>query len=193
MDLPRHIWITLQRGDCDPGFHHAENAVMVLSPSPGSRGHGRNRQKVTTARMIRPLFLCSILALAACQGGPTPEAPARANLAGELLRRSQPGSPPAPPGTCWASDVIPAVIETVTEQFTARPAILAPDGSVQTPAIYRTVTQQKIVKDRETVWFRTPCPEVMTADFIATLQRALKARGYYLLSLTGQLDPPTPS
>ena len=31
----------------------------------------------------------------------------------------------------------------------------------------------------------------MTVDFIASLQRALKARGLYLLPLTGQMDMPT--
>lgn len=137
--------------------------------------------------MIRPLLLFSMLALIACQGGYAPKAPSRADLSAELQRRK-----PAPAaGVCWASDVTPAVFETVTEQLVAKPAILAADGTVQKPASYRSVTQQRIVKDRETVWFRTPCPEALTLDFIATLQRALKARGLYLLPLTGTLDAPT--
>lgn len=141
--------------------------------------------------MIRPLILCSALVLSACQDASAPKAPERVDLSAELVRSARPGPPPAPAGTCWGSDQTPAVIETVTEQQEATAAIRSDDGRVLKPASYRTVTHQKIVRDRETIWFRTPCPEMMTVEFIATLQRALKARGYYLLALTGQLDPPT--
>lgn len=39
--------------------------------------------------------------------------------------------------------------------------------------------------------FRVPCPELMTSDFIATLQRALAARGHYNGPITGRADPAT--
>lgn len=39
--------------------------------------------------------------------------------------------------------------------------------------------------------FRVPCPEVMTRDFIATLQRALAARGQYDGPITGHVDQAT--
>jgi hypothetical protein len=39
--------------------------------------------------------------------------------------------------------------------------------------------------------FRVPCPETMTQSFIATLQRALAARGVYAGPITGQADPAT--
>ncbi|MGB8814545.1 MAG: peptidoglycan-binding domain-containing protein [Paracoccaceae bacterium] len=136
--------------------------------------------------MIRPLVFTSMLALAACQGAYVPQAPGRADLSDGLLRRE----PVAVDGVCHASDVTPAVIETVTEQV-EEPATLAPDGTVLIPASYHTVTQQKIIKDREEVWFRTPCAAELTVDFIATLQRALKARGLYLLPLTGEMDVAT--
>ncbi len=41
--------------------------------------------------------------------------------------------------------------------------------------------------------FRVPCPELMTNDFIATLQRALAARGHYDGPITGQADNATRS
>jgi peptidoglycan hydrolase-like protein with peptidoglycan-binding domain len=47
------------------------------------------------------------------------------------------------------------------------------------------------VQDRAQVWFPAPCAADMTLDLIATLQRALKARGFYLLPLTGVYDAPT--
>ncbi|EEW25695.1 peptidoglycan-binding domain-containing protein [Rhodobacter ferrooxidans] len=137
--------------------------------------------------MRRPLTLLCLLALAACQSAATPEAPGRADLAAELTRRSP---PPAEDGVCWASDVTPAVIETVTEQV-MQPAEPARDGKPARPASFRTVTRQQIVQDREEVWFRTPCDAEMTVDFIATLQRALKARGLYRTTLTGVMDDPT--
>lgn len=140
--------------------------------------------------MIRPFLLSSLVLLAACQPG-LPEAPSRSDLSSELVRPRNDGPPPGPAGACWQADIKPAVIETVTEQVLATPEIRGPDGAITTPAVFRTETSQSIVEARETVWFRSPCPAEMTPDFIATLQRALKARGFYLLPLTGQTDAPT--
>lgn len=39
--------------------------------------------------------------------------------------------------------------------------------------------------------FRVPCPEQMTPELIATLQRALQARGQYDGPITGRADPKT--
>lgn len=141
--------------------------------------------------MIRtPFPLVAALLLAACQQGVIPEAPMRMNLMAEQVRDVGNGHPTRPEGACWADHVTPAIIDTVTEQILVEPASTAPDGTPR-PASYRTVTQQKIVKDREQVWFRVPCPAEETPDFIATLQRALKARGLYLAPLTGAMDATT--
>ncbi|MDD7969818.1 peptidoglycan-binding domain-containing protein [Roseinatronobacter alkalisoli] len=43
----------------------------------------------------------------------------------------------------------------------------------------------------EEVAFRVPCPEQMTTDFIATLQRALNARGHYDGPINGRTDGQT--
>jgi hypothetical protein len=58
-------------------------------------------------------------------------------------------------------------------------------------AVYRSETHQRIVQEREEIWFRAPCAAEWTVDFVATLQRALKARGYYLLPVTGVMDQAT--
>ena len=131
--------------------------------------------------------------LAGCMpgGAPMPDAPQSADLADEIVRLNRPGPPAKPEGACWESDVTPAVIETVTEQVVVTPEVRGADGLVMAPAAYRTDTQTRILRDREEVWFRAPCPADYTVDFVATLQRALKARGYYLLDLTGQLDAGT--
>lgn len=107
------------------------------------------------------------------------------------LVRLDPGPPPAEEGICWEGDITPAVIETVTEQVQVAPETLAPDGSVAEPAIYRTETRQRIAQEREVVWFRAPCDSELTVDFVASLQRALKARGYLDGLPTGQMDAAT--
>lgn len=131
-----------------------------------------------------------VLILAACAPGQV-EAPAQAQLSAELVRLKGAGPPPAKEGECWASSVTPAVIETVTEQVLVTEAVLDDAGRVLTPATFETKTQQRMVNDREEVWFRAPCPDAMTVNFIATLQRALKARGLYTLPVTGVLDEAT--
>ena len=85
----------------------------------------------------------------------------------------------------------PAVIETVTEQVQVTPEVRDADGRVTTPAAFRTVTQQKMVQDREEIWFRAPCESDISVAFTATLQRALKARGLYRDAVTGTLTPAT--
>ena len=137
-----------------------------------------------------PFAALLALALAACVSPGLPDATSRGDFSSELIVLKGQGPPKGPPDACWQADIRPAVIETVTEQVLIAPETLAKDGST-VPAIYGTETSQRIVEDRTTVWFRAPCTAEMTMDFIATLQRALKARGLYLLPLTGVLDGPT--
>ena len=112
------------------------------------------------------------------------------DLRGELVRLD-PGPPPAEPGLCWEGDITPAVIETVSEQVLVSPEERAEDGRVITPATYRSETRQRIAQEREVVWFRTPCDAELTVEFVASLQRALKARGYHQGATTGTLDAET--
>lgn len=132
-----------------------------------------------------------VVLLAGCGGSGLPQAPQRADLSEELVRLDRPGPPAKPEGACWESDVTPAVIETVTEQVIVTPETRGPDGTVLQPATFRTDTRTRILRDREEVWFRAPCPAEYTVEFVTTLQRALKARGFYLLPLTGALDAGT--
>lgn len=138
-----------------------------------------------------PLILLLALALGACQPG----MPTTPNLQDSLQKELVPKRGDTPPskgdGICWADDVTPAIIETVTEQVLVRPEVRGPDGTVTTAAIFQSEASQRIVQDRRAVWFRTPCPDAFTLEFVGSLQRALKARGYYRGELTGQLDAPT--
>ena len=94
-------------------------------------------------------------------------------------------------GTCFARATTPAIIETVTEQIMVQPAVVRSDGTVDTPAAFRTVTRQQILRERREVEFETPYASVMTPEFIASVQRALLARGYYIGAITGQIDTRT--
>ena len=139
--------------------------------------------------MIRPLLpvmLLSLGTLAACmapapQGTPTP--------ADDSQQRHAPKGAPA--GTCWHRQVHPAVIETVTDQVMVRPPEFNANGTTRTPASYRTRTRQQIVRKRGESWFQTPCPDDLTPDFTASLQRALRARGLYHGLITGRMTERT--
>ncbi|SPJ24813.1 peptidoglycan-binding domain-containing protein [Palleronia abyssalis] len=67
------------------------------------------------------------------------------------------------PEICQARDETPAVIETVVQ-------------SRQDAGGYQTETVQRIVADREEIWFDTPCRDSWTPAFIASVQRALIVR-----------------
>ncbi|SES32110.1 Putative peptidoglycan binding domain-containing protein [Tranquillimonas rosea] len=130
--------------------------------------------------MIRSLALVAPLVLVACaDGGPR----VSRFLEADLSARDAP--PDAAPGTCWARETTPALIETVTEQVQVAPAGRA------APATYRTETRQAILRDRDDIWFETPCPEMVTPAFVASLQRALRARGYHRGPVTGEVDDAT--
>ena len=133
--------------------------------------------------MIRPLpFLLLASALIAACDSAAPE--------GVPVEVEAPASAPpgASPGTCWGKEITPAVVETVTEQVLLQPAEIDADDTVVRPAIYKTETRQKIVQERAETWFETPCASVLTPEFVATLQRALSARGLYRGAITGQMD-----
>jgi hypothetical protein len=142
--------------------------------------------------MIRNLLLATTaLALCACNGTTQTRAETQIDLSAELVPATADNPPDGPEGACWARDLTPAIIETVTEQVMVKPAKPAADGTEIVPASFRTITRQNIVQDRSEVWFRTPCETEQTVTFIATLQRALKARGYYDAPVTGTIDRAT--
>ena len=109
----------------------------------------------------------------------------------DIVQTLQEAPPGAPPGTCWGKQVTPAILETVTEQVMLQPAEVRADGTVTQPAIFKTETRQAILRERKATWFQTPCAAEQTPDFIASLQRALKARTLYRGPITGEMDART--
>jgi hypothetical protein len=119
--------------------------------------------------------------------GACDEAPGRVSEP-ELIRQTQTAPPGARAGTCWGKKVTPARVETVTHQIMVQPPEVMADGTVRTPAIYRTATESVITRERSETWFETPCEDQMTPEFVASLQRALKVRGLYRGAASGRMD-----
>jgi len=135
------------------------------------------------------LTLATSLALTGCNL-PTPNGGGTFREPNQIkIFRAGPES--ASEGTCWGKDESPAVVETVTVQVVESPARVDDTGRVIQPARLRTEQRQRIVQSREAVWFEAPCPEVFTADFIASLQRGLTLRNIYLGPASGQMDRAT--
>lgn len=147
-----------------------------------------------------PVWLVFCAGLAACDGtnpggNPAPEtssdAPSGTSPEPGVDEATRSGPVGAAPGTCWGRTVSPAVIETVTEQVQVAPAKVNPDGTIATLPVYKSEARQKIVTQRVDRWFETPCAETLTAEFNASLQRALAARGYYVGEVNGEMDTAT--
>ena len=122
------------------------------------------------------LMALAALGLMACVQPPAPDAPESSDLSGAILLKE----PKATAGRCYASAVKPAVIESVIEQRQAKGG-------------FESLARQKLVQERQTLWFETLCPKAMPATFIADIQRALMARGFYRGEINGRLTPATTS
>ncbi len=109
----------------------------------------------------------------------------------EVTRFNQIAPPGADPGTCWGKDVTPAIVETVTHQVMLQPAEVLTDGTVSQPAIYKSEIRQDIVRERKETWFRVPCDADLKPEFIASLQRALAARGLHKGDISGEMNAAT--
>jgi hypothetical protein len=133
--------------------------------------------------------------LAACQQGqPLIALPVGKT---ELISTQNKPPPSKIDGVCWGKDSTPALVETVTQNVQVTPprtvTVASPDGaptyqSIEKPAVFKTITRQDIIQPRADFWFKVPCDDIITRDFIASLQRALKSRGLYRGAITGVMD-----
>ncbi|MGH1453584.1 MAG: peptidoglycan-binding domain-containing protein [Paracoccaceae bacterium] len=133
----------------------------------------------------QPIILAAALTCAAALSGCQTTVPGGEPALVSHIEEAPPG---APADTCWGKDVSPAVIETVTDQIMLQPAEVLEDGTVISPAVFKTETRQAIVQERRETWFQTPCAAQQTPDFVASLQRALAARGLFRGTVTGIMD-----
>lgn len=137
---------------------------------------------------MRGTALILLLALVSCGTQRAPEVPQMQAQAAIPVRAAP---PEAAPGTCWGLDSTPARIETVTERIPVAREVVRPDGTLVPEEAWRVERRQEIVEDRRDMWFQTPCESDLTADVVASLQRALAARGLYAGPASGEMTAET--
>lgn len=121
------------------------------------------------------LILLAALSLAACENGGPSSAASPMQSPAERAAVAEVPLQTLPADACWARDRIPAqtravLVETGNGTREARNQVLRP-------------AQERL--------FAVPCPDVLTPDFTASLQRALAARGLYAGPITGQWSADT--
>lgn len=144
----------------------------------------------TTAASPPPrawLALGGAVLLAGCL---QPPEVARMSAPTHIITRAE-APPQATPGSCWGKETEPPETRTVIEPVLVQPAQLTSSGEVISPPIYRREPQQRIVRPGKELWFETPCPAELTAEYISSLQRALKVRGLHNGPVTGRIDTRT--
>lgn len=141
-------------------------------------------------RIARFTLTCAaVTAIAACD--PAPVQPTDPPLEPGVFAPTRDGPEGAADGTCWGRTLSPAVVERVSERVEVTPAEFNADGTIAKLPVYRTEDRQVIVTPRKSNWFETPCPDVLTVEFVSSLQRALQARGIYDGAVTGLMDTNT--
>lgn len=93
--------------------------------------------------------------------------------------------------TCFFEKIIPAEISTRVETRMIRTEKRDARGQLISPTQYETTRTQTITKPRSVTKIDAVCPEDLTPEFIASLQRAFQARGLFSAPVTGSLDVPT--
>ncbi len=119
---------------------------------------------------MKPFFYLPLLAMVACDNAPASQPGNVLIDMGQIETHND--------GRCFAKDISPAVIETVTLQEIETEAVRDETGAIIRPALFRTVTRQQILRERADIRFETVCPQNYTAERVSTLQRALKAHGF---------------
>lgn len=158
---------------------------------------------MTAYTALRTLVVIGALPLGACTHGPVlphnAEAlpmssslpPEQSNAGRDItLRPVIPDTASEQSSGCIAQDVTPAVYRTVMGEIQTVPARRDASGTLQ-PPIFRRGPVPELVRPASELSFPAPCPADITPQFIASLQRALAARGYFAGNVTGELDPPT--
>ncbi|MEL7132119.1 MAG: peptidoglycan-binding domain-containing protein [Pseudomonadota bacterium] len=138
-----------------------------------------------TMKLLSPVLTALVVLCACAENGTVTSA---VNIDPISLAAAPPG---AAPGTCWGKTVTPAVVETVTRKIQLQPAQISSDGRVQAPPIYKSETSQQVVTPRRESWYEIICDADVTPEFIASVQRALEARGFYRGPITGEIDAGT--
>lgn len=127
-----------------------------------------------------------LLALCACA---SPQSDPPASVAVPVIQQAEIQT--MADGRCFSFDPGPPTFETITQQVIAVPEQRAADGSVTQPAIFRNVDRQVEVIRENPPRFQVVCPQDLSQNFVASLQRALAARNAYAGAINGLIDDAT--
>jgi len=92
---------------------------------------------------------------------------------------------------CYFENITPAEISTQVKTRLVQPEKRNTAGQLVSPAQYETTRIQTITKARSITKIDAVCPEDLTPEFIASVQRAFKARGLFSSTITGSMDTST--
>ena len=101
----------------------------------------------------------------------------------EIARRSS--------DQCYFEKITPAEISTQVKTRLVQPEKCNNAGQLVSHAQYETTQTQTITKARSITKIDAVCPKDLTSEFIASLQRAFKARGLFSSTITGSMDTST--
>ena len=88
---------------------------------------------------------------------------------------------------CYFEKITPAEISTQVKTRLVQPEKRNTAGQLVSPAQYETTRTQTITKTRSVTKIDAVCPQDMTPEFIASLQR----RGLFSSTITGSIDTST--
>ena len=94
-------------------------------------------------------------------------------------------------GRCFAFTIPPTETQVIIEQVISIPEARAEDGTLITPAIYRDQEREIQVPVGDSDRFEVICPQNLSQNFVASVQRALLVRGYHVEAVNGLIDQPT--
>ena len=92
---------------------------------------------------------------------------------------------------CYFEKITPAEISTQVKTRLVQPEKRNTAGQLVSPAQYETTRTLNITKARSITKIDAVYPEDLTPEFIASLQRAFKARGLFSSTITGSMDTST--
>jgi hypothetical protein len=92
-------------------------------------------------------------------------------------------------GALAFSGCTPEPVSPVQDSAEVAPSLSAPPGAIGDRCWDKTETPA--ASPPQVRWVELVCPEDQTPEFVATLQRALAARGDYAGEITGKIGPQT--
>ena len=94
-------------------------------------------------------------------------------------------------GRCFTRDAPPTEVRIVEETVIVVPEVRDELGRIPRPAVVRSQDGPQTFQTGNGTRFETLCPQLYTPVFVASLQRALQARGAYAGPITSTYDQAT--